>query len=63
MTTGTSRTLLNTVDGPKGKAELYEVMDGGPQPVYEVVCGGTKQSFKSMGEAYITAGELAGTKT
>ena len=56
MTTGNSRTLLNTVEGPKGKAELFEVVDGGPQPVYEVVCGGTTQSFKSMGEAYITCG-------
>ena len=63
MTTGNSRTLLNTVEGPKGKAELFEVVDGGPQPVYEVVCGGTTQSFKSMGEAYITCGELVGTKT
>ena len=62
-TSGPSRTLLNTVEGPKGKAELYEVVDSGPQPVYEVVCGGTTQSFRSMGEAYITAGELAGTKT
>ena len=63
MTSGTSRTLLTTVEGPKGTAELYESTDGGPQPTYEVVCGSETQSFKSMGEAYITAGVLVGTKT
>ena len=63
MTTGPSRTLLTTVEGPKGTAELYESTDGSPQPSYEVVCGGQTQTFKSMGEAYITAGELVGTKT
>ena len=63
MTTGSSRTLLTTVEGPKGKADLFEVVDSGPQPSYEVTCGSTTQIFKSMGEAYITAGELVGTKT
>jgi len=63
MTTGSSRTLLTTVEGPKGKADLFEVVGSDPQPSYEVISGGTTQSFKSMGEAYITAGELVGTKT
>ena len=63
MTTGSSRTLLTTVEGPKGKDDLFEVVDSGPQPSYEVICGSATQSFKSMGEAYITAGELVGTKT
>ncbi len=63
MTSGTSRTLLTTVEGPGGTAELYESSDGGPQPSYEVDCGGQTHTFKSMGEAYITAGELVGTKT
>ncbi len=63
MTSGSNRTLLTTVEGPNGTAELFEANDGGPQPSYEVVCGGETHTFKSMGEAYITAGELVGTKT
>ena len=59
-----SRTLLHTVEGPKGKAELYEVISSGQsQPQYEVDFGGSTISFKSMGEAYIEAGSLSGTPT
>ena len=64
MTTQDSRTLLHTIEGPKGKAGLFEVISAGQaQPKYEVDFGGTITSFSSMGEAYIEAGNLSGTPT
>ncbi len=59
-----SRTLLHTIDGPKGKAGLFEVINSGQaQPKYEVDFGGKTVTFSSMGEAYIEAGNLSGTPT
>ncbi|MEK7215254.1 MAG: hypothetical protein AAB289_06640 [Chloroflexota bacterium] len=59
--------LVTVVDGPKGKAEVFEVAkaleSGGQQFEYDVRFGGTSQVCKSLGEAYITAGELAGVQT
>jgi hypothetical protein len=59
--------VVATVDGPKGKAEILEVPtsagDGGLQLEYVVAFGGANQTFRSLGEAYITAGELAGAET
>ena len=64
MTSGNTRTLLHTVDGPNGSASLYEVVSPGQaQPSYEVDFGGTTTTFKSMGEAYIEAGVMSGTPT
>ena len=59
-----SRTLLHTIDGPKGKAGLFEVINSGQaQPKYEVDFGGKPTTFSNMGEAYIEAGNLSGTPT
>lgn len=64
MTSGNTRTLLHTIDGPNGSAALYEVVSPGQaQPSYEVDFGGTSTTFKSMGEAYIEAGIMSGTPT
>ena len=64
MTSGNTRTLLHTIEGPNGSAALYEVVSPGQaQPSYEVDFGGTTNTFKSMGEAYIEAGVLSGTPT
>ena len=64
MTSGSTRTLLHTIEGPNGNAVLYEVVSPGQaQPSYEVDFGGTTTSFKSMGEAYIEAGVMSGTPT
>ena len=65
MTSSNStRTLLHTIDGPNGSASLYEVVSPGQaQPSYEVNFGGTTNTFKSMGEAYIEAGVMSGTPT
>ena len=64
MTSGNTRTLLHTVDGPNGSAALYEVVSPGQaQPSYEVDFGGAVTTFKSVGEAYIEAGVMSGTPT
>ena len=51
------------VEGPKGKAEIYEVMGDNKITEYQVKMADKVQSYKSLGEAYIEAGEMAGTKT
>jgi hypothetical protein len=55
-------TIVTSVEGPKGTADVLEVLSGSGQPEYQVRFNGSLQSFKSMGEAYITAKELAGVK-
>jgi hypothetical protein len=58
------RTLLHTVEGPKGKVEVYEVegaANGSLDTSYEVIAGGvTRDRVRAMGHAYIVAEELAG---
>lgn len=60
-------TLVTAVEGPNGTAEVHEVPEnlpgGGQRFGYSVTFKGQVQTFKSMGEAYIVAGELAGTPT
>jgi len=60
-------TLVATIEGPLGKAEIYEVtrtLPSGPLQVeYEVRSGNESQIFPALGAAYIAAGELTGTKT
>ncbi len=59
--------VVATVDGPRGTAQILEVPqaagDGGQRLEYVVSFGGDQQKFMSLGEAYITAGELSGTET
>jgi hypothetical protein len=63
-----TRTLLRTVEGPKGKAAIYEVMQesDNASPVaeesveYEVVCNEQTHMVRALGEASIVAEELAG---
>ena len=59
--------LVTTVEGPKGKAEIYEVSkpepSGGQRFSYIVKFGSESEEIPSLGEAYITAGEKAGVKT
>jgi len=61
------QSVVATVDGPNGTAEIHEVpqaaADGGQRLVYEVHFRGQKQTFPALGEAYIVAGELSGTPT
>lgn len=63
----TDTTLVTAVEGPNGKAEVLEVPEqlpgGGQRFQYAVNFKGKTETFKSMGEAYIVAGEKAGTPT
>jgi len=58
-----SQTAVTVVEGPKGKAEIFELWSPGRAMEYEVLFQGQKQTYKSLGEAYIEAGEMVGTKT
>jgi hypothetical protein len=60
-----NKTSLTVVEGPKGKAELFEVADESTTVAteYQVEFNGASQSFQTMGEAYIEAGVLAGSPT
>jgi hypothetical protein len=50
------------IEGPKGKAEIYEIFNMG-RLEYEVRFQGEVQKYKNLGEAYVEAGQKAGAKT
>ena len=56
-----------TVEGPKGKAEIYEIVPdnerGSYEPSYEVEYAGRTQAFGSEGEAVTAAQELVGAES
>jgi hypothetical protein len=62
-----AETLVATVEGPLGKADLFEVTknltDGALEIEYEVRLGAEVRKFAALGAAYIEAGEMTGTKT
>ncbi len=62
-----AETLVATVEGPLGKADLYEITrnlaDGALDVEYEVRVGGQVHKFAALGAAYIEAGERTGRKT
>jgi hypothetical protein len=58
-----SETPVTVVEGPNGKAEIFELWAPGKAMEYQVKFGNTSETYKSLGEAYITAGEKTGTKT
>jgi hypothetical protein len=60
-----TKSVLTTVEGPNGKADLYEVEGGAAhlEIEYVVAFNGKEYKFATMGEAYIEAGALAGTAT
>jgi hypothetical protein len=57
-----SEQQVAVVEGPKGKAEIIEVIEIGKPMEYRVKIGDATETYKSLGEAYITAGEKVGTK-
>ena len=59
----TNEAPVAVVEGPKGKAEIYEVFGDGRNLEYKVKHNERTDTYKSLGEAYIEAGELVGTKT
>ena len=57
-------TPVAVIEGPKGKAEIYESVSAALQAIeYKVKFNEETQTFNNLGEAYLTAGELAGTQT
>lgn len=50
------------VEGPKGKAEIFEVWNGGRLIEYQVKYEGAMETCVNIGDAYITAGDKVGTK-
>ena len=59
----TNETVVTSVEGSKGRAEVIEVIDPRTnQTEYQVRYQGSVETFRSMGEAYITAKEKADYK-
>ena len=55
------RSVITTLDGPKGTAEIIEVFEeGSNSPVYEVRFGDQVFVYKAEGEASIEASALVG---
>jgi len=62
------RTHLRTIEGPKGKAEIFEILRstnadatvGGEVVDYEIVFNNQSQTVRALGEASLVAEELAG---
>ena len=57
-----SETPVAVIEGPKGKAEIYEAIVRNIIE-YQVKFKDETKIFNNLGEAYLEAGELAGTKT
>jgi hypothetical protein len=58
-----SETVIADVEGSKGTAQVIEIVNPQTnQTEYQVRHAGRTETFKSMGEAYITAKEKAGYK-
>ncbi len=58
-----ARSLYTTLEGPKGKAEVYQATDetGPGSEEYVVVFNGREQRFGAEGEAMVVAMDLVGT--
>ncbi|MEX2598661.1 MAG: hypothetical protein WD533_03290 [Dehalococcoidia bacterium] len=56
------KALVAVVEGPKGKAEVFEIQPDATALMseYEVSFGGKVQTLMTLGEASIVAHELAG---
>jgi hypothetical protein len=54
--------LLSEIEGPKGKAVIYEITLPGErfEVRYKVVFEGQETEFPSMGEAHLHANEVVG---
>lgn len=56
-------TPIAVIEGPKGKAEIYEFVSAAAQAIeYQVKFNEDTQTFNNLGEAYLTADELAGVE-
>jgi hypothetical protein len=58
VTTSAGEIVVASVSGSRGHADVIEVLDPQThQTEYRVLYEGTVETFKTMGEAYITAKE------
>jgi hypothetical protein len=58
----TAEEPVAVIEGPKGKAEIFENLVGTILE-YEVKFQEQKKIFNNLGEAYLEAGELSGKET
>ena len=67
-----SRELYFTVEGPKGKAEIFEIVSEATsgadtqhpwEPEYEIQFQGKSETYRSEGEAITAAQELVGAQS
>lgn len=58
-----TQTSVATVEGPNGTAEIFELWRPGEAMAYEVRFKSATETYKSLGEAYIEAGDRTGAKT
>jgi hypothetical protein len=58
-----TETPVTVVEGPNGKAEVFEVKKPDGQTAYELRFQGKKELYMAIGEAYVEAGAKAGVKT
>ena len=64
--TRTARELVETFEGPHGRAEVYEVVGSDPahpaveDVTYEIIFNGRTEVRRTIGEAAIIACELSG---
>jgi hypothetical protein len=63
MTNAATEESVAVVEGPNGAAEIVEVWDAGRLVEYKVRFNGSVETYENIGEAYIAAGEKAGTPT
>jgi hypothetical protein len=60
----TNESPIAVIEGPKGKAEIFEHVSVAEQALeYQVKFARETRTFNNLGEAYLTAGELAGSPT
>lgn len=57
-------TRIEVITGPNGDAEIYELYEDYQPLFYNIrFKGQVSEMFKTLGEAYLEAGRLAGVKT
>ena len=57
-----SEAPVAVIEGPNGKAEIFEYLVRNIIE-YQVKFNNETKTFNNLGEAYLEAGQLAGTKT
>lgn len=57
-------TRIEVIAGPNGEAEIYELYEDNQPLFYSIQFKGqVSETYRTLGEAYLEAGRLAGVKT